>query len=259
MITLAVIHFIINFELVQNTNLIEQSWINLINWYILIITMSTGFSLLIWLAFFMGQETAKDLEKFLLKNLTTACFLSILVLWVYWLEGKLDKNFTLTAIGAILVFWYWYKTYERDKEIEALIHYWKEYNIAVNDIPEKGIWGLLNEWYTQYFLYNKGYLKDDYWIELEYWIKKDLLEILLVEYDAYISNKDQYLSDEYQKVIDYISRSSALSVFDPKKLTLANKFLPYFKHVITEVIWLIKELKDYKKDNTYQWFEIYTK
>jgi hypothetical protein len=58
----------------------EVSWINLINGWILIITMTGGLIFLVWLAFIMHKETAKDLERFILKNLTTACFLLIMFL-----------------------------------------------------------------------------------------------------------------------------------------------------------------------------------
>ncbi len=198
-IALAVIHFIVNFDLVQNTKLIEQSWTNLINWYIIIITMTSGLILLIWLAFLVYNQTAKDIEKFLLKNLTTACFLLIFVLWFHWLDNRLDKNFVLTAIWAVIVFWYWYKTYERDKEIQLIQYYSDRYNLLNIEIKTMSdensdlliikFSELINLWYSEFHLWKQGYISDKLWNEWEYWIKSD---IFIYIYEGYSGFSKKY-------------------------------------------------------------------
>jgi heme/copper-type cytochrome/quinol oxidase subunit 4 len=182
-IALAVIHFIVNFELVQNTNLI--------NGYILIITMSAGLVFFIWLAFLMHIETAKDLEKFLLRNLTTACFLLIMVIGFHGILWNLEKNFTLTAIGAIIVFWYWYKTYERDKEIDLIKNFSERYH---QEFEKTKLWEytwIINIWYEEYFLYNRWYISELLWKEWDYWIYRDLQNFLEKDYEDFTNGKEE--------------------------------------------------------------------
>lgn len=150
-----------NFNLIQNPGLIKGSWINLINAYILIITILIGYFILIWFLFWSAKDTAKDVERFLLKNLTTACFLIVSLLSNFLLIWKLDKEFALTAVGAIIVFWYWYKTYERDKELE-MFEKFNNGDLTVENFEEE-----LNNLSHAFYMKERGYLPEYLWKRID--------------------------------------------------------------------------------------------
>ncbi len=211
------------------------------------------------------EQEMRDWETILIRNIWILCIFLIMIFigllawnWL-WDKAIFSNEYLVNWIGLIVAFWYWYKRYERDKETDALISYSKEYAAAVNQIPEKWIWGLLNIWYTQYCLYKKWYLKEDFWIELEFWIKKDLLDILLAEHDTFAMDREAYSSEEYKKVIDYLVYSDTLLVFDLQRITIANQFLVYLRTVIQEVLTSIKIIRKDHKNNINTWFEFYTK
>ena len=190
-IILTVICAIMNFEIIQNPKLIEESWMNLIKGYILIILMIASIIIVILFLFAIYKEIATDTERFLLKNLTTACFLLVLMLWFYWIEWGLDKEFTLTAVGAIIVFWYWYKKYERDKEIELIRNFSERYR---QEITKAELWEyvwITDLWYEEYFLYNSWYISELLWKEWDYWIYKDLQSFLWKDYEYFANWKKE--------------------------------------------------------------------
>lgn len=173
-----IVHFIINFKLIQNPELIKESWISLFNGYILIITIFLSIIWMMYFVFIMSKDTAITLEWFLLKNITTACFLLIFFIWLHWIIWNLSKEFALTAIGAIIVFWYWYKTYERDKEVEIIEKFSSKYDKEIIKCNDLNYSWLLNLWYEEFFLYSKWYLSEELWKEWDYWIYRDIQEFL---------------------------------------------------------------------------------
>ena len=208
--------------------------------------MSVGLILLIWLAFLIHKETAKDLEKFLLKNLTTACFLLIMLLWFHGILWNLEKNFTLTAIGAIIVFWYWYKTYERDKEMDLIKNFSERYQ---QEFEKTKLWEytwIINIWYEEYFLYNRWYISELLWKEWDYWIYRDLQSFLWKDYEDFASWKKELFFYSLMPI-----HQLGLSVGSQKNMVW-NKFSRYIFVKIEKTFgmdrWLMEKIYEWNQE-----------
>lgn len=185
----------------------------------------------------MHKETAKDLERFLLKNLTTACFLLIMILGFHGILWNIEKNFTLTAIGAILVFWYWYKTYERDKEIQLIQYFSEKYNKINYEIKNAEEYSedlmiarfseLINLWYSEFHLWKQWYISDSLWNDWEYWIKSDTF--------IYIDEGRAGYSDRYW----YKYQLEDAKAFDIYFLKALSWNIGFFKFSKEKKYWMI--------------------
>ena len=80
--------------------------------------------ILSYLAFYNHQ----NVEKFLISNFTKVLF--SLSIWLFFLQKYIWVNNTdlILMWWAIFAFWYWYKKYERNKELEIIEKYTKEYD-----------------------------------------------------------------------------------------------------------------------------------
>ncbi len=132
-----------------------------------------------------------DLERLLLNNLTRLSFYLILLLislqifyFSIW-KSFLSSTELLTFIWAILIFWYWYKKYERDKEIQLIELYSKNYNeiktniYNLNWVPDYK--SILNLWYEEYYLYHNWYISEKLWKEWCFWIEDDIKNFISYE------------------------------------------------------------------------------
>ena len=148
------------------------------------------------------SKEIKDIEHFLLENLSSICFILVISVIFFKVQNqdKISIELLLTTVWAIIVFWYWYKTYERDKEIQMIERYSEKYNsiktklINTIDIKEKDYAELLTLWYEEYFLFEKWYISSELWDEWKFWIQEDTASFLYEAQDTFGK-----LVQEYQK------------------------------------------------------------
>ena len=120
----------------------------------------------------------EKLEKHIIKHITLIIFLLIILLFTEW--NKIPENKDLYLIvGALFAFWYWYKKHERNKEIEIIEKYWKEYDEIKGN--KDNTQELLNLFYKEFYLKSKWYIDNALWNELNNWISLDIFEMISLE------------------------------------------------------------------------------
>ena len=245
-----------------------SSWFDIINIFILIVTLSTVTLIAWWLLFYFMTKDALAVEKWALKNLTKVCYFIAMALSISFILKYLTTEQFLTSFWALVVFWYWYKKYERDKELELIRHYSEKYNILMDKINFKEAnldtnnlhSSLISLWFEEFFLHERWYISDELWSEWDDFILYDMVNIITRD----LSNSKNVNSAVFGDLV-IISRSPFLLVLMQywwtwDNLWLKQKEFTWYMHSKLQKIYLYLETTWYKeplKKEMLQWLCTY--
>lgn len=201
------------------------------------------------------KEKIEKCEKWILRNLTIIAWWIIIIILLLLFIKTIDLQFTLTSIWAIFVFWYWYKTYERDKELEIIEKYTEKYNLIFSKIRvldwkgEKNLIefeyiysDLINLWYEEYYLFQKLYITDHLWSDWEYWIYRDLVE--LINFEPKLYNTHDNLTPFMKTLVQYYQKKEFAKEKSEDKFSVYILEKTY--NLLVWYIWLRKKLYNNK-------------
>ncbi len=170
-----------------------------------------------------------SIERFLLKYMTLIIFFLI---FLFIVEKDLVVKYKdlYFLIWWIFAFWYGYKKYERDKELEIIENYTKEYDVILKKLEDNNFKSdshkLLDFWYKEFYLYSKWYISSELWKEWSHWIEEDIWRILSIElWKTFneIWDKIKNNNKAYPDKINLINECDFISIFIEKYKPYSSK------------------------------------